>query len=139
MELRHTQQHPPPRRPLPKRLPHSSPKDHQAHGIEPAQYRPHDELRVLEPSQRNQRLAHACEEHRPDKRPRHGAREAEVVVRGGEPLVDIVCGRAVDENVVRGLEVEGLFDFGVGGGQEVQQRHDEEEEVFGRGVMVSMN
>jgi hypothetical protein len=47
--------------------------------------------------------------------------------------VDVVRGRAVDKNVVRGLEVKGFLDFGVGGGQEVQQRHDEEKEVFGFG------
>lgn len=50
--------------------------------------------------------------------------------------MDVVRGGAVDEDVVRGLEVEGLFDFGVGGGEEVQQRHDEEEEVCGWGVLV---
>lgn len=56
-----------------------------------------------------------------------------MVVRGGEPLADVVRGRAVDEDIVCGLEVERLLDFGVGGGQEVQQRHDEEEEIWDLG------
>lgn len=89
---------------------------------------------MLEPSQGNQRLAHARQEHRPDKRPRHGSREGEVVIRGGQPLVDVVRGGAVDEDVVRGLQVEGLLDFGVRGGQEVQQRHEEQEEILVRDV-----
>lgn len=42
----------------------------------------------------------------------------------------VVRGGAIDEDVVRGLQVEGLLDFGVRGGQEVQQRHDEEEEIL---------
>lgn len=130
MELAHAQHHPPPRRPLPKRLPYSPPKHHQAHGIKAPQHGPHNELRMLEPRESNQRLAHARQEHRPDKRPGHGAGEREVVVRGREPRVDVVGGRAVGEDVVGGLEVEGLFDFGVGRCEEVQQRDGEEEEIY---------
>lgn len=43
--------------------------------------------------------------------------------------MDVVRGRAVGEDVVGGLEVEGFLDFGVGRCEEVQQRHGEEEEI----------
>ncbi|TFB03959.1 hypothetical protein CCMA1212_003610 [Trichoderma ghanense] len=131
MELAHAQQNPPPRRAPPKRRPHGPRKHRQADGIEAAQHRPHDELRMLGPcaDQRDQRLAQAREEHRPNKRPRHGAGEGEVVVRRGQPGVDVARGRAVGEDVVRGLQVEGFFDFGVGGAEEVQEGDCEEEDV----------
>ncbi|RFU74187.1 hypothetical protein TARUN_8066 [Trichoderma arundinaceum] len=130
MELAHTQQHPPPRRPLPQRLPHGPPENRQADGIKTAQHGPHDKLRMLEPDECNQRLAHAGQEHRSDKGPGHCARKGEMVIRGREPRVDVARRRAVDENVVRGLQVERFLDLGVGSGEEVQQRHDEEEEVW---------
>lgn len=139
MELAHAQHHPPPRRRLPKRLPHSPPKHHQANGIKTPQHGPHDELRMLEPREGNQRLAHARQEHRPDKRPWHGAGESKMIIRGREPRVDVVGGRAVGEDVVGGLEVEGFFDFGVGRCEEVQQRDGEEEEIYVCALVVSIS
>ncbi|KAK1253723.1 hypothetical protein MKX07_001800 [Trichoderma sp. CBMAI-0711] len=112
----------------------SSRKDRQTDGVEAAQHRPHNELRMLEAAaaeQRDQRLAHAREEHRPDERPRHGAGERKVVVRRRQPGMDVARGCAVGEDVVRGLQVEGFFDFGVGGAEEVQEGDCEEEDVCG--------
>lgn len=65
-----------------------------------------------------------------DERARHSTREVEMVIRSGEPLAGGVAdGRAVDENVVGGLEVEGLLDFGVGCCEEVEEGDEEEERV----------
>lgn len=68
---------------------------------------------MLKPKQRNNRLTKPSKQHRPEKRPGNGAGEGEVVVRAGETSVDVFGRGAVDEDVVRGLEVEGFLDFGV--------------------------
>ncbi|KAL7824193.1 hypothetical protein V8C26DRAFT_385209 [Trichoderma gracile] len=44
--------------------------------------------------------------------------------------MDVARGRAVGEDVVCGLQVEGFLDFGVGGAEEVQEGHCEEEDVY---------
>lgn len=49
-----------------------------------------------------------------------------MVVRAGQTGVDVVRGRAIDENVVGCLDVEGFLDFGIGGDEEVDKRDDEE-------------
>lgn len=41
----------------------------------------------------------------------------------------VARGRAVGEDIVRGLQVEGLFDLCVGGAEEVQEGDCEEEDV----------
>lgn len=83
-----------------------------------------------EPHEGNQRLAQAGEDDRADKGARHGAGEREVVVGGAQAAADVDDGRAVDEDVVRGLQVEGLLDLGVGGDDEVDEGDEDEEGVY---------
>lgn len=129
MELTRHQHNPPPRRALPARLGQRIPEDEQTARVEGAQHRPHDELRVPEARQPDERLAQPREQHGAEERARHGPREGEVVVGGGEARRGGARGRAVDEDVVRGLQVERLLDFGVRGGQEVEEGDEEEEGV----------
>lgn len=87
---------------------------------------------MLKAHERNERLAHAGEQHGTREGPRHGAGEGEVVIRGGDALDGIVAAaaeerQAVDEDVVSRLEVEGLLYLGVGGGEEVDEGGEEEQ------------
>lgn len=127
MELRNKEYGPPPCNALPIRRGERIPKDQETAGIEGAEDGPDDELSMLEPRDRDKRLADTGEQNGADKSTRHGAREGEVVVGDGEALRDVTGGSAVDEDVVGGLEVEGLLDFGVGRDEEVDEGDDEEE------------
>ncbi|KFY82641.1 hypothetical protein V500_10411 [Pseudogymnoascus sp. VKM F-4518 (FW-2643)] len=73
------------------------------------------------------------EEEGADEGPGDGAGEGDVVVGGADVGGEGGgCeGCAVDEDVVRGLEVEGFFDFGVGRGEEVEEDERGEEEGEG--------
>lgn len=122
MKLSHHKSQPPPPRGLAKRRVHAPPKDEQARRVERAQHAPHHHLRGAKAQRRNQRLADPREEHGADKRARHGAGKGEVVVAlregGGRAVAE---GRAVEEHVVGGLQVERLLDLGVRGEEEVQE------------------
>lgn len=76
---------------------------------------------MLEADEGNDGLGEAGQQHRADEGPGDGAGEGEVVVGGGQPVVDVRGGRAVDEHIVDGLDVERLLDLGVGGDDEVEQ------------------
>lgn len=73
------------------------------------------------------------EEEGADEGARDGAGEGDVVVGGADVGGEGGGGEgcAVGEDVVRGLEVEGFFDFGVGRGEEVEEDEGGEEEGEG--------
>lgn len=82
-------------------------KHQKCKSIEQAQQSPDDELRMLKPNKGDNGLCQTRERHCANKRARHRTREVEVVIAGGESLAGRVAdGGAVDEDVVRGLEVE---------------------------------
>lgn len=60
------------------------------------------------------RLRQACQHNRPEKRARHGSREGEVIIVNPESVRDVLCGNAIGQDVVDGLDVEGFLDLGVG-------------------------
>lgn len=68
---------------------------------------------MLKASEPDQRLAYTRQYNGPNKCPRYGARECEVIVDRGEAVGYVVGWCAVDENVMGRLEVERLFDFGM--------------------------
>lgn len=51
-----------------------------------------------------------------------------MIVGLGETSVDVGGGSIVNEDVVCGLDVKGLFDFGVGGDEEVEEDEGRDEE-----------
>lgn len=102
-------------------------KDQEAAGIEGAQDGPDNELGVLEAGEGDKGLADAREEDSTDKSTGDNTGEGEVVVGGGQAVVDVGDGSGVDKDVMDSLEVEGLLDFGVGGDEEVDERDNEEE------------
>ena len=121
MELARLEQQVPPCRAGAVRASEIGGKDQQARRVEEPQEGPDDELGVLEADEGNDGLGEAGQQHRADEGPRDGAGEGEVVVGGGQPVVDVRGGRAVDEHIVGGLDVERLLDLGVGGDDEVEQ------------------
>lgn len=127
MKLRNKEHSPPARNSLPMSRSERIPEGKEAAGIEGAQDGPDDELRMLKARERDEGLADAGEEDGADKSARDGAGEGGVIVGEGEAVVDVAGGGAVDEDVVGGLEVEGLLDFGVGGDEEVDEGCDEEQ------------
>lgn len=62
-----------------------------------------------------------CKQKSPDKGTWYCTRKLEVVVGRAEVGVDVCNGESVSEDIVRGLDVEGLFDFGVWGNEEVKE------------------
>lgn len=73
-----------------------------------------NELSMLESSNSHQGLAECCCEERTYECPGHSTREGEVIIAGGELLVDIGQGGTIDQDIVSSLDVERLLDFGVG-------------------------
>lgn len=67
---------------------------------------------MLKADEGDERLAGRGEEERPYETPGHSTREGEVVI-AGEFLLDIRERRAVDQDIVCGLYIKGLLDFGV--------------------------
>lgn len=97
-------------------------------GVEEAQDGANDELGIGEASEIDERLTRAGEEDGADEGARDGTGEGEMVVGGLEAGIDIVGRRAVDEDVVDGLDGEGLLDFGVWGDEEVEEDERGEDE-----------
>ena len=60
---------------------------------------------------------------------RHGARELEVVIVSAESLGDVSERRAIDQDVVSGLDVERLLDFRKGGDEQMEEDQSGNEEV----------
>lgn len=138
MELRHEHGSPPARHATSKRTPKEDPEDQQASSIGAAQNSPHDELSMLEADEGNKGLAHTREEDGTREGPGHGAGKCEMVVGGGDALNSVGAapteqGEAIDEDIVGGLEVEGLLYLCVGCEEEVDEGGDEEER--GEGVI----
>lgn len=73
-------------------------------------------------------LTEGCKEQRSNKRPGHSPWEGEVVV-AGQLLLDVGNGSAVYQDIVGGLDVERLFNFGVRGCQKMGYHHDHNEQV----------
>lgn len=129
MKLAHAQEHPPPRGGGPERAGGGIPEDEQGGGVGEGQDGAHDELRVAEAGDGDERLAHAGEQDGADKGAGHDAGEGEVVVGVQEARAHRGRGRAVDEDVVRGLQVERLLDLGVGRDEDVREGQEEEQRV----------
>lgn len=126
MELAAHQRSPPPRSTTPSNAPQPAPIHDQRCGIDKAKRGPHGELGMPEAEDGNKGLCQRREHDGADECPRHGAGEGEVVVGGGEAWADVRHRGAVDEDVVGGLQWEGLLDFGVGRDEEVQEWDEEE-------------
>lgn len=73
-----------------------------------------------EAEEADDRPAKPGEEHGADEGAGHGAGEVEVVIGGAQAGGDVAGGRAVDEDIVGGLDVEGLLYLCVRGQQEVE-------------------
>ncbi|KGQ08944.1 hypothetical protein BBAD15_g5720 [Beauveria bassiana D1-5] len=130
MELAHHEHHPPTPRRFPKRRVEAAPENKQAQRVERAQDAAHQHLRAREAGHRNERLAQGREDDGADKSAGHGAGKDKVVVGGGERGGAVRAGgRAVDEHVVRGLQGEGLLDFGRGREEQVREGHGKEQHV----------
>lgn len=76
---------------------------------------------MFEADQCNNRLADPREEDGADEGPRNGSREGEVVVCASQLLVDVGSWSPVHKYIVRGLDVEGLFNLCVRRDQEMKQ------------------
>lgn len=76
---------------------------------------------MLEPDQSNNRLSKASQQHGAYESSRHRPREGKVVVSGGQFVMDVRGRGSVDKDIVGGLDVERLFDLGVGGDDEVNK------------------
>lgn len=104
-----------------------SPEKEEGIGIEPSEKGADDELAVRVAEECCEWPGDAGEQHGADEGPGHGAREGKVVVAGGQLLVDAGEGSAIDQDIVRGLDVEGLLDLGVGCYAEVDEYHQRDE------------
>lgn len=60
---------------------------------------------------------------------RHGTGELEVVIVGAESLRYVSDRRAILQDVVGSLDVEGLLYFGVGGDEQMEEDQGRKEEV----------
>lgn len=78
----------------------------ETRSIKEPQNSPDNELCVVKPNKGNNGLADSGQKDGADKGPRNGAREGEVIVCAGQLLIDVRGWSAVDENIVRGLDVE---------------------------------
>ena len=121
MELARLEQHVPPCHTGAVGAAEIASKDVHASSVEEPEDGPHDELGVLEANEGDNGLGKSGQEDGADKGAGDGAGEGEVVVGGGEPVMDVGGRGAVNENIVGGLHVEGLLDLGVGGDDEVQE------------------
>lgn len=113
MELSHEEQGPPSRGAVPKGRGNRIAKYDEAACVEGAQDTPDDVLSILEAEDGDERLADTRQQDGPDEGPGYGPGEGEVIIDAGEALANVTGRGAVDEDVVGGLEVEGLLDFGV--------------------------
>ena len=91
----------------------------QTECIEKAQQASHNELRILLPKDSDSALRTSSDCESSNKGPWNGARECDVVVGLDESLIPERY--AIFKYVVRCLDVEGLFDFGVGCYEEVKE------------------
>lgn len=130
MELAHHEAQPPPARSLAKRRIHRPAKHQKRDSVKDSQHSANNNLRGAKADEGDQRLARPGEYHGADKGAGHGAGEGEVVVGGGEGGARVPArGRAVDEDVMGGLQVERLLDLCVRRDEQVDQRRDEEQGV----------
>lgn len=110
----------------------------QAGGVKEAQDGSHDELSVLESDKGDNGLGKPGQQHRAYEGPGDGAGKGEVVIDGGELVMDVGCWCPVDKHIVGGLDVEGFLDLGVGGNDEVGQDKSGNQEGK-EGVWVAVN
>lgn len=131
MKLAHHQDNPPSPNGDAKRTSQRISKNKQATSVKHSQQRANNKLRVLESRKGHERPRNLRQDQRADKGARHGAGKGEVVVGTDQALAHGLWRErgAVDEHVVRGLQGEGLLDFGVGGEEEVEERDEEKEGV----------
>lgn len=130
MELADGERHPPAARRPAKGGVERAAEDEQARGVEAPEGGAHDELRAREAEQGDERLARGREDDGADKGARDGAGKGEVVVGGPQGGAGALAdGRAVEEDVVRGLQVKRLLDLCVRRDEEVRERHGKEERV----------
>lgn len=76
---------------------------------------------MLEPDQSNDGLGEAGQQHWADEGTGHGAGKGEVVIGPGQLLVDVGYRCAVYKHIMGCLDVEGLFNFGIGGNDKMKQ------------------
>lgn len=120
MKLADEQQNPPPHDALAQSLSQAPGKHDEGGGVGEAQQPADDKLGVREADEVDEGPAEAGEQHGADKCAGHRAGEFEVVVGGPKTGGNVVGGRAVDEDVVGGLDVEGFLYFCVRGQDEVE-------------------
>lgn len=72
----------------------------------------------LQPDDRTRQTG---EDNRADKCPRHRAREGEMIIFGLERFGYICRGNPVAQNIVDGLDMEGLLDLGIRRDEEVEE------------------
>lgn len=71
--------------------------------------------------QANKWSRQSTQNQRASKRPRHASWERDMIIVGGEELIDIASWYAVNQDIVCGLDVERLLDFGVRRNEQVDQ------------------
>lgn len=68
-------------------------------------------------------LSQTSQDHGADKSSRHGAREVNMIVFARKKVSRVLPVDAMSENVMSGLNVERLFDFGIRGNREMNENH----------------
>lgn len=115
MKLRRLQQDIPSPHTAAKGIGQAIPVSQQCKGIEQAQHRPDDELSIRGAREGDDGFRDSSEAEGSHEGARNGTGEVDVIKLAHTRR------EAVVDNVVRGLDVEGLLDLGVGSDEEVEE------------------
>lgn len=128
MELAGLQKQIPPSRRAPITTSEVPRKQEDSSRIGKPQHASHDGLGMIEADEVDYGLSKSCQDYGANKGSRYGTRKGEMVVCLGKPVVGIFKWCSVHENIVGGLDVEGLLDLGIRGDEEVKKDEGWDEE-----------